>query len=333
MHEKSNVIDVIVTWVDGRDPYHIERKNASLERHHRWNLKYTASGKSAVRFTDNNEIEYCLRGIRKFMPWVNNIFLVTDSQCPRFLTADVRSQLGIQIIDHRQIFDGYEEFLPTFNSRSIETALYRVPGLASQYIYFNDDFIPVAPAIPEDFFTAEGVVVRGQWLDQNIPRLPTAVLAFALRVTALFSSKDRSAHLLAQMKSARLAGFKNRYYKALHAPHPVRTETLIKFFHDHPNIFKKNIKYQFRNMNQFVGHPLAHHLEASADRLVQHDGHDCVTFSFGKEINENAVLQSLAEKNIKFICLQSLELASDNLKNSIIEFLDHKIMSAEFSPS
>src|SRR5690606_6238916 len=105
----------------------------------------------------------CLRSIRKFAPWIRTIYLVTDQQCPGFLAPKVKSKLGVELVDHKEVFKGYENVLPTFNSLSIETALYRIPGLSSKFIYFNDDFVLVAPVDKGDFFEKDAVVLRGEW--------------------------------------------------------------------------------------------------------------------------------------------------------------------------
>ena len=69
----------------------------------------------------------------------------------------------IRIVDHRAIFRDHLEALPTFNSRSIEAMLYRIPGLAEQYVYFNDDMSLIKPVGPEHFFGPNGPVLRGYY--------------------------------------------------------------------------------------------------------------------------------------------------------------------------
>src|SRR5690606_29892682 len=96
----------------------------------------------------------------------------------------------------------------------------------------------------------------------------------------------------------------------------------------HPIEFERNIKYPFRNLDQFVAHPLAHHLEAAMGTLVPHDGSDCITLSFGNSSDTEKNLPRLANSTTKFICLQSLELATDNTKEAVLEFLNGRIMNS-----
>ena len=44
-----------------------------------------------------------------------------------------------ELRNHKEIFKGYENYLPTFNIRTIETAFHRIRNLSEHFIYFNDD--------------------------------------------------------------------------------------------------------------------------------------------------------------------------------------------------
>ena len=79
---------------------------------------------------------------------VRTIWLVTDDQVPAAIDRPKAEQENIRIVDHREIFRGYEQFLPTFNSYAIETMLWRIDGLADRFLYFNDDMMLVAQARP-----------------------------------------------------------------------------------------------------------------------------------------------------------------------------------------
>ncbi len=116
---EASAIDAVVTWVDGADPKHRAKRNryladlgrdASLEQH----------ANKDRRFSDNDEIRFCLRSIRNYAPWVRTIWLVTDHQVPPAIHRRRAEQENIHIVDHREIFRGYERLLPTFNSLSIE---------------------------------------------------------------------------------------------------------------------------------------------------------------------------------------------------------------------
>jgi hypothetical protein len=323
MHRHNAEIDAVVTWVDGTDAKHRADFLRAAGDKKNLTLKNLPSGQSQARYFDNNEIEYCVKGIRSYMPWIRHIFLVTARQTPRFLETGMDEKLGVNIIDHEVIFREYEWALPTFNSRSIETVLHRIPGIADRYIYFNDDFIPINRSHPSDFYDGDRVVIRGHWerLEHYGP-ISTIGAAAALQVLDRISKKERSAHLLAQMRAARMAGFTHKYFSAAHAPHPIHTDTLKAFFSKNEDILIENIRHKFRSIDQFVTHPLAHHLEAAKDNVVTHDELDHLTLDFGKKDDVLQKLSLLQSPNIKFLCLQSLQLAKRDVKTRVLDFLD-----------
>ena len=140
-------IDVVYTWVDGKDPAWRERKQAALAAA---GLGPHA-GALDTRFNDNGELRYSLRSVEQFAPWVRNIYLVTDQQVPDWLDPQ---QTRITIVDHRDIFP--PDALPTFNSHSIEARLHTIPGLSEHFLYFNDDFFLGQPVSPYTFFDSNG---------------------------------------------------------------------------------------------------------------------------------------------------------------------------------
>jgi hypothetical protein len=157
----SSDIDAVITWVDGGDPAH-RRKLQDF-------LGAAAGGRSPAadptRFGDCGEIEYCVASLLRYAPWLRTIHIVSDAQTPA-LIAKLRGtpfESRVRVVDHREIFAGYEQFLPTFSSLSIETMLWRIPGLAERFIYLNDDFQLLRPLAREDFFRDGGVVLRGKW--------------------------------------------------------------------------------------------------------------------------------------------------------------------------
>ena len=159
-------VDVVVAWVDGRDRKHRAKRRRYLADPG-GDTKPERVAVSAQRFSDNDEIRYCLRSIHNYAPWVRTIWLVTDDQVPASIARRRAERYNIRIVDHREIFRGYEQLLPTFNSFAIETMLWRIEGLADRFLYFNDDMMPVGPVKPADFFSRVGKSQPSRPLDQS----------------------------------------------------------------------------------------------------------------------------------------------------------------------
>ena len=136
-------MDAVITYVNGLDPVWREEYSKALN--------IPALDK---RFRDWGTLRFLLRGIQTCMPFVKNVHLVVSgkSQVPEWVSDNLR------VVTHRDIIP--EEFLPTFNSTTIEMFLHRIPGLDERFIYFNDDMFPVAPCEETDFFR-DGKIVIG----------------------------------------------------------------------------------------------------------------------------------------------------------------------------
>ena len=50
-----------------------------------------------------------------------------------------------------------QEYLPTFNSRTIEMFIHRIPDLDERFLYFNDDMFPLLPCDEGDFFAEDKI--------------------------------------------------------------------------------------------------------------------------------------------------------------------------------
>lgn len=129
-------MDVVITYVNGNDPVWQQDYE-----------KYTNVPVLDKRFRDWGTMRYLLRAIEVNMPFIRNVYLVVShiSQVPEWVDRD-----NLIIVLHSEIIPA--EFLPTFNSTTIEMFLHCIPGLDEEFVYFNDDTFPVMPCSSEDFF-------------------------------------------------------------------------------------------------------------------------------------------------------------------------------------
>ena len=129
-------MDIVITYVDGNDP--VWKRDYE---------QYTNVPVMQKRFRDWGTLKYLLRGIDVCMPFIRNVYLVVShpSQVPQWADAE-----NLKIVLHKDIIP--EEYLPTFNSTTIEMFLHCIDGLDEQFIYFNDDIFPVQPCKAENFF-------------------------------------------------------------------------------------------------------------------------------------------------------------------------------------
>ena len=139
-------IDFVITWVDGTDPKWLAEKLRTLQETDFPETQRTDS--SDLRFrNDFDFLRFWFRGVEKFAPWVNQIFFVTYGHLPSWLNLN---HPKLKIIRHEDFIP--REFLPTFNSHTIENHLHLIPGLSEHFVYFNDDFYLLKATKATDFF-------------------------------------------------------------------------------------------------------------------------------------------------------------------------------------
>lgn len=239
------VIDAVVLWVDGDDPKHKEKILSYSKTD-----KLDQSSEFRDRFSQINEIKFCIDSLLKFAPFLRKIHIVTDNQVPDFLTKESDKSIyrKVSIVDHKIIFKGYQQYLPTFNCLSIETCMHRIPELAEHFIYFNDDFFLINKTSPKDFFKEDLPILRGRWKK------------FYTDIFYKRFIKKREGQKYWQQNAARLLDSK-KYYRFFHTPHALRKSTFENFFKNNEITFLNNIKYKFRDRNQFTPQGLANHIE------------------------------------------------------------------------
>ena len=153
-------IDFVVTWVDGSDPDWRAKKS-------KYDSAFTTSENnmnSDKAYREWGTFKYWFRGVEKFAPWVNKVYLVTDNQRPDWLNI---SNEKLVIVDHKDII--CQEYLPVFSANPIESNIHRIPGLSEHFVFFNDDMYLTAPVSPDDFFSEEGLPRYNTALSPIIP--------------------------------------------------------------------------------------------------------------------------------------------------------------------
>lgn len=324
--ENNLPIDVVIAWVDGNDSVLTEKRNRYL------NGTGTAThpGAHPTRFASVNEIRYCVLSVFRFAPFVRNIFIVTDRQDPD-LYEDVKKYFperlnSLRIVDHTEIFEGFENYLPTFNSISIGNMIWRIRGLADNFVYFNDDLFLIRPVKREDWFVGSSPVIRGKWVPAPFFR----ILWHSIRKSAnelFLKNKEfqpRASFHMGQWHSAELLGFRYRYFTNSHTPHTVARKTIEDYYSREKEKLEKNISFRFRNYSQFTFISLSNHLQLlSGNRqIVKPD------LAYMKPYNRSDNYIDLkirfCENNasVKFICVQSLEMCSKKDQDKVLGWMN-----------
>ncbi|MFC3505433.1 stealth family protein [Micromonospora krabiensis] len=233
-------IDVVYTWVDGADP-EWQRRRATQKGE-----AFHAEAASDSRYINRDELKYSLRSLHLNVPWVRNIYIVTDRQCPPWLDL---SAGNIFLVNHEEIFAD-RAALPTFNSCAIESQLHRIDGLAEHFLYLNDDMFFGRPLAPQTFFLANGHTKF--FLSQN--RIPVGP------ITGLDSPVD------AMIKNNRRL-IERRFGRTLtqgsqHVPYPLRRSILAEIEREFPAEHEATMWSRFRSPSDLTITYSLHHYYA-----------------------------------------------------------------------
>jgi Stealth protein CR2, conserved region 2/Stealth protein CR1, conserved region 1 len=291
-------VDAVITWVDGSDPRHKAQrayylKNAQTPLHD--------NGTNPHRWVCSDELNYCLRSIGNNAPWIRRIWIVTDNQHPDMsaLPADLLAKTSI--VDHREIFRGYDAALPTFNSLSIETMLWRIPGLSEHFLYFNDDVFLTAPVTPADFFAENGPVLRGKWVDYS-----------ALAECGESRGDASLLHQYNQINAAEIIGYSaSHLFESAHVVHPMQYSVMAALFESYAAECERNASYRFRDTEQYLPQSLYNHAcLASGDATIL-DTRDYLHVAVGaldawSVADVHAYLGRAERHEIKFLCVNDL---------------------------
>lgn len=296
-------IDAVITWVDGSDFEYKEK----IDKH------LTSSTNYKRHYLQANEIEYCVKSILKFAPFVRRIFIVTDNQKPSFKgLEDLIVSNKVKIVDHKEIFKGYEKYLPTFNIRSIDAVLYRIEDLSETFVYFNDDMFLINKIHEEDWFLKNKAVLMGKWAKSyNIN--PIKILSEKLKKII----GARPSFNASQSKAGKISGFKKEYFKSYHTARP-QIKSLIKdFYTTNPEALIDQIKYKFRNSEQFVPYSLCWHLLIKEKRAVIKGVKELKEVKQTQNLKSNQIVSILEKlddtKEIKYLNIQNLNYASKDV--------------------
>lgn len=288
----------MITWVDGTLPAHSAAR-ARYMAQVRGPLNENAT--NPHRWESAGEIYYCLQSIGRYAPWVRTIWIVVDAVAPDLsaLAPAIRDKVKIAL--HADIFGSLGAALPTFNSLSIESLLWRIDGLADRFLYFNDDVFLTAPLLPADVFRGDAPVLRGRWVDYS----------------DLLTGPDQSQnpalfnHFM-QIRAAQLAGFRaDRLFASAHVVHPMRRSVMADLFDQHRQAFEDNIQYRFRDLAQFLPQGLHNHACIAADMAVIQTHKDHLHVKSGQGVGRDpaetwSILQTVAAPGIKFLCVNDL---------------------------
>lgn len=314
-------IDAVITWVDGDDPEHVakRRRYGSAAQ---FKVREVAG---ATRYTSVGEIFWCVASLNRFASWLNRIYIVTDGQDPGlddFLKENFPDgYIPYEIIDHKVVFRGYEEYLPTFNSISIETMTWRIPGLSDHYIEFNDDLMLTAPVSTCDFFTDDGSpVCLAEWNSILLTRFTRMLKPSRFGVVPVTT---KGSHL----NGALLAGQRTCFLRLAHCQKALRRDFFEGYYADHPDELVRNIKHRFRDASQYTPQALQYVSLFKAGKCRVISPSRRLFYFMPKDSSGyfERKMRRLNEFKGSFACFNSIDQATEAQRSELVSWIENRL--------
>lgn len=310
-------IDVVLPWVDGSDPVLAARRARYASGDALTNEEVGGSS----RYASVGEIRWCVASILRFAPFVRKIFIVTDGQDPD-LGAMLREHFPERVddvvtVDHRVIFRGREDALPTFNSNSIDTLIWNIPDLSEHFIYTNDDVMLVRPTQPEDFFRGDRFVCYAK-------RLPAWFVRLLRRLRP-----QHVGYKLSMLRALELMGGGDHILNLGHTPCAMCKSWFERWAEERPDMVAVNLQDKFRSVAQFeVQEPFYLDMERQGRVCLVSD--TAAGMLFKRRGGRGYVTKKLrafqADQTRKFVCFNALNLCTESEIAQVTAWLDGRIL-------
>ena len=142
-------IDAVILFVDMNDKEWRSGYNDYIKTHNIPNKEIN----NEQRFRDYGTLKCLLRSIDLYAPWINNVFLVVqrESQVPKWINRE-----NVKVVLHEEFIP--KEYLPTYNTFTIQSHVHKIPNLSEKFIFSDDDSILTKEVFPENFFINDKLV-------------------------------------------------------------------------------------------------------------------------------------------------------------------------------
>lgn len=148
------MVDYIITYVNNKES---GWKNTFIQYCREHNLRQYIHKIYNERYSGTCWLPYHLKLVKKNMPFVNKVFVVVSNKAQ---LKGIELTDNVVIVEHKDFIPN--DFLPTFNSTTIEIFLPLIKGLSERFIYANDDMLPIGKLEESDFFSNDKVKIN--WL-------------------------------------------------------------------------------------------------------------------------------------------------------------------------
>ena len=252
--------DAVIIWSDTDDPSYRERHGLPVVE------TSGGTGEPDEKSVEENAspsvaaLRRCVVSLNKYMSGIRYIFLITDSQDPRLEptsgSGEVRD-IPVRLVDHRELFRGYETLLPTSSLFAIETMLWNISGLSDRFLLVDPDVEIKRPMSADDLFTKDGGIKL------RAPRRNVRLTALLNGFRSRKGKRGDELALSSRLNAAEIVGC--RWFRDFkRGVLPLLKPYVKEFFANRPELMEENISYRKSDPYQFCPVELCYLLADSA---------------------------------------------------------------------
>ena len=280
---KKQIIDFVITWVDGSDPLWFRQKQNAKKKQ---GVSVDIDDR-IERYRDWEILKYLFRSIENFAPWVNNVYFVTCGHLPAWLNTECPK---LQIVSHKDFIP--EKYLPTFNSHSIEWNFHRIKNLSEHFVYF---------------IYLNNTMLLAKYFDkrENMKKQPGAY--FHIGYPPMYFGYN-----LLEMAFPRFTGF-----YTVHGPSPLKKETYRFFWEKEEELLDGVCSHPFRHKDDVSQYVLREYQKLSGDFVPRNTHKFCKYFNLKPENPE--LVKTITKQTAKCICINdsNFEIPYEHVKREL----------------
>ena len=305
MTKNNEKIDFVVLWVNPNDKeWQKERRKYAAELR-----SYDSVDNTEARYRDWGLFKYWFRGVEEYAPWVNKVHLVTCGHIPEWLNIN---HPKLNIVKHSDFMP--KKALPTFNSNAIELCVHKIPGLAEQFVLFNDDTFILKPIKPTDFFK-KGIPVNSMVFFAIAPSFNGQSFHKVVANDVAIINKHFDYKKMKRKEFKKCVSLRQREwivfsapmllyrqfigFRDFHIPNSYLKSTFRNVWENEPQLLSNTVMSRFRNNESNINHWLFNYWQFASGNFEQRNAH------FGKSIKINDAIAENAVKRHRYhiVCL------------------------------
>ena len=299
-------VDFVFPYVNPNDPEWIKKYTYSSGEE--YNLKDS-------RFRDFSVLKYLFRSIEKNAPWIRKVYMIVDSetQVPDFLNA---SYGKLKIVRHKDIIP--KEYLPTFNSNTIEMFVPFINGLSEKFIYGNDDLLFMNKANYSDFFRNGKIVFNYLY---RYKRNPKAFLNTCYRTWKIIEQNFGKGSLPSKMRKD-----EQENWLFIKQYHGCASPRLLSDCKECYNLFQQDINNslsRFRQMEKNLNQYIYGYYSVAKEHYERGDELRIGAY-FSKERDMIKLLNRIKECSSVMACINDTPSMTEDDIKAIYKILDYK---------